>query len=487
MNYKNLSIRELHELLRTKKITALDLTKQVIEEMQKDDQPNFLITLPTDDMLRYAQHLDQNFDPNNLLYGIPYVAKDNFSTKNIRTTAGSKILSNYIPNFNATIVELLNQNQAMMAGKVTLDELGMGGTGLHSAYGEISNPYDQKRQIGGSSSGSVYAVAKGLVPFALGTDTGDSIRKPASYVGIVGFKPTYGAISRYGVIPYAPSLDHAGFFTRNVDDMALIADVTFKKDDKDFTSFETRDQNFLKDINDLKPTTKFAYLKEVQDHLPEKIKRKYEQLFNKLKAKGYQVNEVGFDIDLLNTINPVYMMISYPEAISSHANLSGMGFGMRAEGENYAQIMINSRSKYLGEIVKRRFVIGSLNLKQENQDLYFLKAKRVRRLIANALNEILASDDILILPPSFQPAPLIETALEDDEKADSDFLHDILVMGNFAGIPSITIPFTTEEAMPIGINLNAGVYQDKKLLQAAKVLEDIIGIKNRIVGDKKYD
>ncbi|PPE04158.1 amidase family protein [Williamsoniiplasma lucivorax] len=484
MDYRKLNIRELHRLLKTKKITAVELTRSVIEQIQKDDQPNFMITLPTEQMLEQARYVDEHFDPKNWLCGIPYFAKDNFSTKGIRTTAGSKILANFIPNYDSTIVELLNQNQSIMAGKVALDELGMGGTGLHCAYGEIANPYNKNHQVGGSSSGSVYGVAKGLVPFALGSDTGDSIRKPASFNGVVGFKPTYGALSRYGVIPYAPSLDHAGFFTRNVEDAAILADATFKKDDKDFTSFQTKDENFYKDIHDLNPKTKFAYIREVHEHLPEKLRLEYEALYAKLIARGYEVNGVNFDLALLNTIGPVYMMISYPEAISSHANLSGMGFGMREDGKNYTEIMIKSRSKYLGEIVKRRFVIGSLNLKQQNQDLYFLKAKRVRRLIANALNEILKNDDILILPPSFEPAPLIESALEADEQSETDFLHDVLVMGNFAGIPSITIPFTKENGMPIGINLNAAVYEDKKVLQAAKLLEDILRVKKRIAGDE---
>ncbi|ATZ18995.1 aspartyl/glutamyl-tRNA amidotransferase subunit A [Williamsoniiplasma somnilux] len=480
MNIRNMSIVELHEALKNKKITVTEIAQQVIEFSKKDLDSNFMITLPEKEIMKQAEELNKNFDDNNFLYGIPYMAKDNFATKGIRTTASTKILDNFVPTYDATLIEKLNKNKTLMSGKVALDELGLGGTGLHSAYGELVNPRDSKRLLGGSSSGSVYAVTKGYVPFATGTDTGDSIRKPASFNGIVGFKPTYGALSRYGIFPYAPSLDHAGFFTRNVDDMAIVFEKTVGFDPKDFTSIKINDEIFYAKINDLSATTTFAYIKEVQENLPEPLKTHYESFYNKLSAQGYQVSEINFRRDLLDVLAPVYMMISFPEAVSTISNLDGINFGLREPGDDFTEIMTKTRSKYLGDVVKRRFVIGSLNLKKENQELYMNKAKKVRRLIVEEISKIYKNFDVLIIPSAIGIAPLIEVAteFEDDSK---QFLEDILTLANFSGMPSITIPFVEEQSMPIGINLNTAPGQDLKVLQAAKVCENIIGIKNKVV------
>jgi aspartyl-tRNA(Asn)/glutamyl-tRNA(Gln) amidotransferase subunit A len=371
-----------------------------------------------------------------------------------------------------------------MIGKTALDELGMGGTGLNSAYGKILNPRNSKRLIGGSSSGSVYAVAKGYVPFATGTDTGDSIRKPASYNGVVGFKPTYGAISRYGLLPYAPSLDTAGFFTRNVDDMAIIADSTFAYDKKDFTSIEINEKSFAENIDNLPSRTKFGYIKEIHEALNDSMKKEYAEFYKKLETQGYSVEAVNFRPDLLDALAPVYMMISFSEAVSTNANLDGINFGTREEGHDYTEIMTNTRAKNFREVVKRRFIIGALNLRRQNQVEYLLKAKQVRRLIAEEITQIFTNVDVLILPPAPGPAPLIESAQEfeqHDGEETKEFLEDILIVANFAGLPSITIPFIEQEGMPIGINFTAPAKKDLRVLQAAKVCENILGRKNEVV------
>lgn len=486
MNYGKLTIKELHELLVTKKVTSQELAKDFIANAQADEASNFLTTLPKAEILSQAKIIDENFNEKSLLAGIPYLAKDNFATKGIRTTAGSKILDNFIPPYSSTLVEILHDHQALMAGKASLDELGMGGTGLLSAFGKIYNPYDKHRLVGGSSSGSVYAVAKGYVPYATGTDTGDSIRKPASYTGLVGFKPTYGSLSRYGIIPYSPSLDHPGFFTRNVEDMAIIADATFKYDPKDFTSQTIEQKDFLKTLHDFPKTTKFGYLKVIQENLEPNLQKAYSDFYEQLKTAGYEVQILDFPKELLDALPSIYMMISFTEAVSTHSDLTGINFGERVEAKDYETIMRETRTKYFGPVVKRRFLIGSLNLKKDNQELFMKKAKKVRRLIVDELAKIYEHVDILILPPAPGVAPLIEQAVEyetdhDEAKA---FVNDVLVLGNLNGMPSITLPFVFENGLPIGINLNAAPKNDRLLLQAAQKVETILGHKNRVVGDK---
>ncbi|ATZ16624.1 aspartyl/glutamyl-tRNA(Asn/Gln) amidotransferase subunit A [Entomoplasma freundtii] len=487
MKYRKKTIQELNHLLATHQVTSEELALDFIQEAKKDAAANFLTTLPENEIIAQAKAIDAHPNFQSLLTGVPYLAKDNFATKGIRTTGGSKILENFIPPYNATIIDILNGHQALMAGKASLDELGMGGTGLLSAFGEIYNPYDKKRLIGGSSSGSVYAVSKGYVPFALGTDTGDSIRKPASYTGIVGFKPTYGALSRYGVLPYSPSLDHPGFFTRNVADMAIVADATFQHDAKDFTSQEIPHKDFLKHLGKLPKSTKFGYLKVVQENLDPKLKKAYFDFYQKLSEAGFEVKALDFPKELLDALPSIYMMISFTEAVSTHSNLTGVHFGERVENADYETLMRETRSKCFGPVVKRRFLIGSLNLKKDNQELFMNKAKKVRRLIVEELNKLYNKVNILILPAAPGVAPLIDEAVEyetdhDDSKA---FINDVLVLGNLSGMPSITLPFVFENGLPIGINLNAAPKKDRLVLQAAKKVETLLGYENHDYLDKK--
>ncbi|AHI53521.1 aspartyl/glutamyl-tRNA amidotransferase subunit A [Spiroplasma sabaudiense Ar-1343] len=487
MKYENLSIEQLHELLKNKKFTVTELTQAVLKNAKKYSNENFLVTSCDELALKNAKKLDNNFELDNLLFGIPYMMKDNLATKGIKTTASSKILSNFIPTYNATVFDSLNQVQSIMIGKTALDELGMGGTGLLAATGIITNPRNSKHQVGGSSSGSAWAVAKGIVPFATGTDTGDSIRKPASYNGIVGYKPTYGAISRFGLLPYAPSLDHVGFFTRNVNDMAILADASISLDSKDLTSMPIAEKDFFKNLNNFNSKNKFGYIIEIHEALPKDLKTAYDNFFKKLREAGVSVEGVHFKKELLQTIPSVYMMISFSEAVSQSSNLNGINFTNRIDGKDYAEIMTKTRSQLFGPIVKRRFLVGSFQLKRENQELLLEKAKKVRRLIAQELKKIYNEIDILILPPAIDVAPKIDTKkildLEDNADDDLEFINDILILANFNGMPSITIPFIEKNNLPIGINFSCAPLKDQKLLQAAKFVENIIGIKDRIAGD----
>ncbi|AGJ90553.1 amidase family protein [Mycoplasma putrefaciens] len=484
MDYKTKSILELRDDLINKRITTTELVKKVIRELKSELDSNTINYLAETQALKKAKEIDANFDTTNLLCGIPYLAKDNFSTKDIPTSCSSKILEGYVPGFSATVIERLDDSGAILLGKTALDELGMGGTGLSSCNGKIVNPRDKARLVGGSSSGSAYLVAKGIVPFATGSDTGDSIRKPASYNGIVGFKPTYGALSRYGLLPYAPSLDTCGYFTRNVDDMAVLCDASFGFDPKDFTSIEVNETNFYRQLNNFDNTKSFGYLTNVLNALDQEHKQKYLDLFEQLKTKGYTVKPIDFSQELLDAVSPVYMMISFSEGVSTNANLDGIKFGSRVEGKDYIEIMTKTRSQKFGPVVKRRFLIGSLNLKRENQIKYLIKAKKVRTLINQAIDKVFETVDVLLLPPARSVAPLIDKAEEVDENSSqNEFLDDILILSNFSGTPSITIPFFEIEKMPVGINITTKAKSDLLTLQAAKLLENIIGIKNQIVED----
>jgi len=476
MNEK-ITILQLHEKLVKKELTIEQLVNDTIKKSKAHEHANFLIANNYLLAQKNAKILDENgINETDFLYGIPYFAKDNFSTRGLQTTAGSKILAGFKPTFNAQMIELLEDCSTVMIGKANLDELGMGGTGLSSGYGIVHNPLNSERLVGGSSSGSAYAVAANIVPFATGTDTGDSIRKPASFNGIVGFKPTYGAISRYGLMPYAPSLDHAGILANTIEDIAIVADATIKKDLKDFTTIEVSKNNFYQNLNSFNKKSRFGYIKSVHEALPTKLRNKYDELYKKLVEAGYEVVSLDFRQDLLEALASAYMMLSFSEAVSSLANLDGINFGQRVNANSYEDVMKKTRSKKFGAVVKRRFIIGSLNLKQENQHIYLLKAKKVRRLISEELNKIYQQVDLLFLPPAPGVAPLINEGFEIDQHNSEypEFLDDILTLGNFSGMPSITIPFVTENQLPIGINLNAQRKEDLLVLQAAKVVETVI-------------
>ena len=270
---------------------------------------------------------------NSILTGIPYTLKDNISTSNILTTASSNILKDYVPVYDATVYQKLKKAGAVLVGKTTLDELAMGGTGTTAATGVVRNPWNSNCLIGGSSAGSAVSVALGIVPFSIGSDTGDSIRKPASFGGVVGFKPTYGRISRYGLFAFASSLDHVGVFTRSVRDAAIVTDIIKGYDAKDMTSLKDEDKSYTDELE--KPLThkKLCYIKEICDinqyNNPEVIEtlRKFHDFIDKCRNQGFTVDEVSFDKILLDAIYPTYMIISCAEATSNNANLTGIQFG----------------------------------------------------------------------------------------------------------------------------------------------------------------
>ena len=474
-------LEELHNKLINNEITSDELVKKSLDESKcVQDTLNPFVTI--------CVNADGNEVTDNVLSGIPYVAKDNLSTKDILSTASSNTLKDYVPYFDATVIKRLKKCGAVLVGKSAMDELGMGGTGTTAHTGIVKNPWDKTRITAGSSAGSAAIVASGVVPFALGSDTGDSVRKPAAYCGIVGYKPTYGAISRFGLFPFASSLDHVGVLTRSVRDAAIVVDNVLGIDENDMTSIDL-EPNLTNNLdNDIKGK-KIFYIKNLLDNLSEteetkKILKEFDETINHLEKLGCIVSGIDIDLKLLKAIFPTYISISCAEATSNDSNLTGIIFGPRGEGDNYIDMIKNHRTKGFSSLIKRRFVIGSFVLQKENQEKYFLNAKRVRRLITNKMNELFKDYNAMIMPASSKIAPKIELANE-LITGNEQILENLMAIGNFGGYPSITIPNGFVNNMPIGVNITGNIMCDKDVLNIANKLESTYDYKNQIAKEVK--
>ena len=426
----------------------------------------------------------EEIDGNSILRGIPYALKDNISTKGILTTASSNILKDYIPLYDATVYKKLKEAGAVLMGKTVLDELAMGGTGTTGHTGIVKNPWDKTRMIGGSSAGSASSVALGIVPFAIGSDTGDSIRKPAAYGGVVGYKPTYGRISRYGLFSFASSLDCVGVFSRSVKDTAYVMDVIKGYDKKDMTSLPDENISYIDNLNNDVRGKKLFYIKEAMeiDNGNTELKAimdNFKCVIDKCRELGIEVEEVSFRKDLLEAIYPSYMCISCAEATSNNSNLTGIPFGNRIDGNSIEDIMMKTRTEGFSELIKRRFVLGSYILQKENQEKLFLNAGRVRRLIVDGINELFKEYDGLIMPTTGDIAPLFDKA---SDKLSDEYLilGNHLVIGNFGGFPSISIPSGFVNNMPISVNITGRAREDSLVLNLANKIEEVLGYKGQV-------
>ncbi|MCI7083517.1 MAG: amidase family protein [Tenericutes bacterium] len=474
------NIKELHEELLNKKITSKELIKESLEKCHSiQEKTNAFVTIIDD--AKESEVTDE------LVSGIPFGVKDNFSTKDILSTGSSNTLKDYVPFFDATAVLNLKNKGAVPVSKTVLDELGMGGTGTTGHTGIVHNPWDYRRMTAGSSAGSAASVACGCYPFALGSDTGDSIRKPAAYCGIVGYKPTYGMISRYGLFPFACSLDTVGVLSRSVEDAAIAVDAMKGIDSKDMTSWDSSNINLYKSLNKDVKGKKLFYIKEIVDinnyeNPSEELKRHLEN-FNKTielcKNLGIEVKEESIDKKLLDAVSSVYVVISCAEATSNMSNLTGISFGPRGEGQTPFEIMKDHRTKGFSPLIKRRFVIGSYVLQKENQEKYFMNAKRVRRLIVDKMNEMFSKYDGLILPVGSGSAKYIENS-KNKLSSSNSILEDHLQIGNFGGFPSITIPNGFVNNLPVGVNITGAVKDDINVLNIAYALESNMDYKNMI-------
>ena len=479
-----LSIEELHQKLINNEITSQELVEESLK-LSKELQESC-------NAFDYILDNPKIYEVNdNLLSGIPYGVKANYSTKGILSTGSSNTLKDYVPFFDATAIKNLNNAHGIIVNKTAMDEFGMGGTGTTCRTGIVKNPWDETRMCAGSSAGSAAAVAYGVYPYALGSDTGDSIRKPAAYCGIVGYKPTYGMISRYGLFPFASSLDHCGVLTRSVKDAAIVVDNMKGLDENDMTTWDSSNINLFNSINGQVNGKKLCYIKEICDianydnpsdeliiHL-----NNFKEKIELIKQNGIEVNEVSVDKKLLNTVASVYVVLSCAEATSNMSNLTGIIFGPKGDGESVFDQMKDHRTKGFSPLIKRRFVIGSYVLQRENQERYFKNAQKVRRLIVDEWNKLFEKYDGVILPVGSGPAKKIN---EDDNTLanGTTILEEHLQIGNFGGFPSITIPDGFINNLPVGLNITGKRYDDKNILNIAYKIESLMNYKNQTIERK---
>lgn len=485
MKYMNKTIEELHDMLVNGEVTSDELIKESLELSHNiQNKCNAFVTILDD-----AKGIKPN---ENLLSGIPYGVKDNYSTKDILSTGGSNTLKDYVPFFDATAIEKLNKAGAIKINKTAMDEFGMGGTGTTGHTGIQLNPWDTTRSCAGSSSGSACAVAAGVYPYALGSDTGDSIRKPAAYCGIVGYKPTYGMISRYGLFAYASSLDHCGVLTRTVKDAAIVVDEIKGIDPKDMTSWDSSNINLKDACYKEYKGKKLCYVKELcnienypnaSNELKEHLEN-FKKTIEIAKNIGFIVEEISIERKLLNAIYSVYRVIHSAEATSNMSNLTGIIFGPRGEGENYIDMIKDYRTKGFSPLIKRRFVIGSYVLQKENQERYFKNAQKARRMIVDEWKKLYKTYDAVISPVGIGPAKKLNE-LDLDYDINTIALDEQLQIGNFGGFPSITIPNGFISNLPVGMNITGNCYDDENVINIAYALENAMKYKGQYVKEVK--
>lgn len=419
------------------------------------------IELENDKNNAVAQLLNIKNNVKGPLENCVFTIKDIFATSFAPTQASSNILKNFKPHYTADSVQLLLDAGALPIAKVHNDELALGGTGTFSSFGIIRNPLDSTRLAGGSSSGSV-ATFTDNISFALASDTGDSVRLPASYVGCVGYKPSYGAISRYGMFAYSSSLDTVSYFAHNVNDIAILSKVLFKKSKNDMTSKEVKIDNIIK----TKPQ-KIAIL-NFENYSKDYVWNEVLNLEKMLKNQQISTKFIEINLDLMNSIKPLYDIISYAEASSNLANLNGIAFSNRIEKNEWQDTYKQTRKSGFGKMVQRRLTLGSFFLKNENQKELFLKAAKIRRIYKEYMSEILNEYDVVIYPASNGIAPKF------DSKEKSNFTHWVLTGANLVGNPSISIPLGKHNKMPFNITIDSSLYNDEKLLSYSLYIEELI-------------
>ena len=474
----NLKLCDLVDKIKNKKLSSKEITEAFINRSKKSSKLNSYITDNFDNALNRAKEFDEKPDFNKKIPGIPLAVKDLFCTKNLRTTAGSKILENFIPTYESTVTQNIIDHGGIIIGKLNCDEFAMGSSNETSNYGNVQNPISENLVPGGSSGGSSAALAAKLTPATIGTDTGGSIRQPASFTGTVGLKPTYGSCSRYGIVAFASSLDQAGPMTHDVKDCALLLEVMSSFDTKDSTSVEFTRGNYLNDLNENIKGKKIGIPKEYKvDGMPKEIEDLWEKGVKIIKDNGGDV----IDISLPNTnyALPTYYIVAPAEASSNLARYDGVKYGFRSKGENLIDMYEKTRSEGFGDEVKRRIMIGTYVLSSGYYDAYYLKAQKVRRLIKNDFDEAYKKVDAILTPSTPSSAFKIGEKLNDPV---SMYLNDIFTVPiNLAGLPAISIPAGHDNnGFPLGLQIIGKAFDEQNILNIAYSIEKNIGYKNHI-------
>ena len=470
MNYNEMSIEELHSLLVSEKVKPLDLVNYVFDEIEKNKDLNCFITLNKEEAIKTAKELEGKVEVDNLLWGIPIAVKDNIVTKDLRTTCASRMLDNFIPIYNSTVVEKLKDKKMIIIGKTNMDEFAMGSTSRTSYYGTPVNPWNKTKIAGGSSGGSASCVGGRLTRFALGSDTGGSIRQPASYCGIVGMKPTYGRISRYGLVAFASSLDQIGPMTTNVYDNAVLLNAIVGKDEKDLTSSSRENEDFTRligeDIKGMKIALPNYFMSDVVSN---EIKNKVLETKKMLEEKGAVVEEV--DIKYIENAVTLYQIIAMGEASSNLARFDGIRYGYSYENpENIDDLYLETRKNGFGSEVKRRIMVGSYLLSGENAKTYYNKALSIRDDMRKEFLRVFDKYDLVIGPTTTTTAYNLDCDLDNPLKS---FLDDVLVIPvNMAGLPAISVPIGFDkEHMPIGLHIIGKHFDEATIYKLASFIE----------------
>ena len=473
MDITELTVHELQDKLAAKEITVSEIAKAYADRIkEKESDIDAFVTVQADDAVEKAKEIEAKINNGELkssLAGIPIGIKDNMCTKGVLTTCGSKMLENFVAPYDATIIEKLNAEGMISLGKLNMDEFAMGSSTENSAIKTTKNPWNLNTVPGGSSGGSAAAVAANMVPWALGSDTGGSIRQPSSFCGVVGLKPTYGLVSRYGLVAYASSLDQIGPITKDVRDCATLLNILAGHDDRDTTSINRPKVDYTAALkNDVKGL-RIAVPKEFfGEGINDEVKAKLEEAIAKYKELGAIVDEVSLDV--AEHALATYYIIACAEASSNLGRFDGIRYGHRAkDGERLRDIYFNSRSEGFGPEVKRRIILGTYVLSSGYYDAYYKKAQKVRTLINNQFNEVFKNHDVILTPTS--PT----TAFEFNSKSSplEMYLADICTVSvNVAGLPGISIPCGVDsKGMPVGMQLIGNKFQEETILNAAYTFE----------------
>ncbi|EMC30273.1 Asp-tRNA(Asn)/Glu-tRNA(Gln) amidotransferase subunit GatA [Streptococcus mutans] len=471
MTFNHKSIDELHDLLVNKEVSALELTKATLEDIkEREETVGSFITVTQEEALAQAAAIDEKgIDADNVMSGIPLAVKDNISTKNILTTAASKMLYNYKPIFDATSVEKLYGRDMIIVGKTNMDEFAMGGSTENSYFKLTKNAWNQDKVAGGSSGGSATAVASGQVRLSLGSDTGGSIRQPAAFNGVVGIKPTYGRVSRFGLIAFGSSLDQIGPFSQTVKENAQLLNVISGNDKKDSTSSQVKVPDFTQFIGKDIKGMKIALPKEyIGQGIDEKVKETILTAAKHLESLGAIVEEVSLPHSKYGVA--VYYIIASSEASSNLQRFDGIRYGYRTDDyENLDDVYVNTRSEGFGEEVKRRIMLGTFSLSSGYYDAYFKKAGQVRTLIMEDFKKVFANYDLILGPT----APTVAYDLDSQHQDPvAMYLADLLTIPvNLAGLPGISIPAGFVEGLPVGMQLIGKPFAEQTIYQAAAAFE----------------
>ena len=478
MELETMTALELAKKIKQRQVSVLDGVKTVFEQIEKQDsEVHAYLDTYKEEAYKRAEEVQKGIEDGTYtspLAGVPIAIKDNICINGKKTTCASKILENFVPQYNAEVIDRLEQAGLVIIGKTNMDEFAMGSTTETSAFAVTKNPWDTEHVPGGSSGGSCAAVAAGECFAALGSDTGGSIRQPSSYCGVTGIKPTYGTVSRFGLVAYASSLDQIGPIGKNAADCAALLETITSHDEKDSTSMERTDTDFTsaigKDIRGMKIGIPKEYL---SDGLDDDVRAAIEQCAAYLKECGADVEY--FDLGLMEYTIPAYYVIAAAEASSNLERFDGVKYGYRAkEYEGLHDMYKRSRSEGFGPEVKRRIMLGSFVLSSGYYDAYYLKALKVRALIKKAFDDAFAKYDIILGPAAPTAAPKIGTSLSDPMKM---YLSDIYTVAvNLAGLPGLTVPCSmNEKGLPIGVQLLGDCFREKTLFAAASAIENVRG------------